>query len=242
MNPSFVRLLTLLVFCASASGCSTRVDNFIELAAEAFDEPTDIVFDQKQIDNMRYAAVYLKTESTPQVVAVLTRISGGDLTPQRNWSTGGREVITTQHGRIVSAAGVESFPRYLSNTHRDPLLCLVDQHRAQQALHDCAMTWQWQFEFAGHGTHEASRIDMRSDFVIESTNQTYIHPDGTPLAATVIREVVTVQTADSFDIEIYENRYLLSNGRVVKAHQWVSPQLGYATITELKPFSGDLLP
>lgn len=242
MNPSFVRLLTLLVLITLASGCSTRVGNFIELAAEAFDEPTDVVFDQQQIENFRYAAVYLKTESTPQVVAVLTRISGGELIPQRNWSTGGREVITTQHGRIVSAARIDSFPRYLSNTHRDPLLCLVDQHRAQQALQACEMTWQWQFEFAGHGTHEARRIAMRSDFFIESDNQTYIHPDGTPLEATVIREVVTVETADELDIESYENSYWLSNGRIVKAHQWVSPQLGYATVTEMKPFSGDLLP
>lgn len=232
-----------LVFLSSAlalSGCSVRVSNFMEMAETAFAEPEDFVFTERALNDLTFATIYLKTESSPQIAAILNRVSGGDVQPQRNWVSGSREVIVTQQGRIVASSGLNAFPRHISNTHADPLLCFTEKMKGQQALTDCPMQWEREAEFFGHGTLQAQRIAISSTFSVADTTQTYTHPDGTELDVIEVTERGTYAENNLFGPQTFTNTFWLANGRTVKSKQWLSQQHGYASLAEVKPYSGDL--
>lgn len=232
-----------LVFLSSVlavSGCSVRVSNFMEMAETAFAEQEDFVFTERALNDLRYATVYLKTESSPQIAAILNKVSGGDIQPQRNWVSGSREVIVTQQGRIVASSGLTAFPRHISNTHSDPLLCFVEKLRMKQAVADCPMQWEREAEFFGHGTLQAQRIAITSTFSVAGATQPYIHPDGTELDVIEVTERGTYADNALFGPQTFTNTFWIANGRTVKSEQWLSEQHGYASLAEVKPYSGDL--
>ncbi|PTB83262.1 hypothetical protein C9927_01690 [Pseudidiomarina aestuarii] len=236
------RVIPLVVLSSllTLSGCSVRVSNFMEMAETAFSEPEDFVFTERALNDLTYATVYVKTESSPQIAAILNKVSGGDIQPQRNWVSGSREVIVTQRGRIVASSGLAAFPRHISNTHADPLLCFTEKMRFQQDLTTCPMTWEREAEFLGHGTLQAQRIAVSSSFSVASTTQTYIHPDGTELDVIEITEQGIYADNALFGPQSFTNTFWLANGRTVKSEQWLSQQHGYASLAEVKPYSGDL--
>lgn len=232
------------LFCLSSvlvlSACSVRVDNFIEIAETAFNEPEDFVFTERALNDLRFATVYVKTENSPQIAAILNQVSGGDLQPQRNWVSGGREVIVTQQGRVVASSGLNGFPRHISNTHADPLLCLTERMRNEQNLADCPLQWEREAEFLGHATLQAQRIAIQSQFMIAGQPQSYTHPDGTELQVIEITETGTYADNALFGSQQFTNTFWLANGRTVKSKQWLSEYHGYASLAEVKPYSGDL--
>ncbi|HET8816643.1 MAG TPA: YjbF family lipoprotein [Pseudidiomarina sp.] len=235
-------IVPLLCLCSllAVSGCSVRVNNFMEMAETAITEPEDFVFTERALNDLRYATWYVKTESSPQIAVILNQISGGDIQPQRNWISGAREVFVTQRGRIVASSGLAGFPRYTTNTHADPLLCMTERMRHNEPLTDCPVAWSREVEFQGHATLQAQRIVVESQFTVASQPQTYIHPDGTALQVLEVTENGTYADNSVFGAQEFSNTFWLANGRTVKSQQWVSAEHGYASMAEVKPYSGDL--
>lgn len=175
-----------------------------------------------------YAAAYLRTEKFPQAVAVLDRVSG----KQRVYKTGGDEAFTTHSGRILTSSGIPGMPLFTRNWQADPLDCLVQQV-FRGTKQPCSMGWQREVLIGNWGENDLKLNTLTSKFIV-GEKQKYTHPDGSELEVTVISE-----QGDADDFE-FKNQFYAVNGRVVYAHQWVSPTIGYVTWREMKPFDGDL--
>ena len=227
---SMPRLASLLAVTVLLSGCSARVQNMVDTAKLAVMGYPDVELTTAEVNEYPYAAAYLKTDNFPQAIAVLDRVSG----EQRLYRTGGEEAVTTRFGRVLSSAGIPGMPLYTLNWQADPLPCHVQQqHRGTKQL--CPEQWQRTVEVGNYGANDLQQLELDSTFDIAGT-QSYLHPDGTQLEVTVITEQGDGNGTD------FKNTFYAANGRVVYAHQWLSPEIGYATWREMKPYSGDLPP
>ncbi|RUO62592.1 YjbF family lipoprotein [Pseudidiomarina insulisalsae] len=210
------------------SGCSARVQNMVDTARTAVFGHDGVELTTEQVNKYPYAAAYIKTERFPQAVAVLDRTSD----QQRVYRTGGDEALTTRFGRVLTSSGIPGMPLYTLNWQADPLACYVQQlHRGTKQR--CPDSWERQVETGNYGENDLQRVTFNSSFNV-SEQRSYLHPDGTELTITVIREVGAAGD------QSFENTFYAANGRVVYAQQWVSDAIGYVTWREMKPFSGDL--
>lgn len=211
------------------SGCSTRVENMANTIESTLFGHDDVELSVERVNAYPYAAAYIKTEEFPQAIAVLDRVNGY----QRVYRTGGDEAVTTGYGRVLTSSGIPNMPIYTEGAKADPLKChVLQQYRGTKEL--CPSVWQRRVEIGNYGENDVQQLDVTSSFNVAG-QQSYQHPDGTDLTVTVIREQ---GKSGEYD---FANRFYAVNGRVVYAQQWVSPQLGYVTWREMKPYSGDLL-
>ncbi|MDN7126988.1 YjbF family lipoprotein [Pseudidiomarina sp. 1ASP75-14] len=216
--------LSLLVL----AGCSTRVKNMVDTAETAFFGHKGLELTVEEVSDYPYAAAYVRTDKFPQVVAVLDRAVGS----QRVYRTGGEEAITTQYGRILTAAGIPGMPLFTSAWSTDPLVCYA-KHAARTTATECDNTWQRQVEVGNYGENDISKWQVSSRFSV-GTERDYQHPDGTQLRVIEIREQGQANRQE------FSNTFYAVDGRIVYAKQWVSPGIGYAVWREMKPFDGDL--
>lgn len=222
----------ILVVCALTavlvSGCSTRVKNMANTIESTLFGHEGVELSTERVNDYPYAAAYLKTEAFPQAIAVLDRVSG----EQRVYRTGGDEAVTTRYGRVLASSGIPGMPLYTSDVEADPLKChVLQQFRGSREL--CPTEWQRTVEVGNYGENEVQQLALTSTLRVTG-QQSYTHPDGTALTVSVITEQGRTGSAE------FKNTFYATKGRVVYAEQWVSPQLGYATWREMKPFSGDL--
>lgn len=222
----------ILVVCALTtvfvSGCSTRVENMANTIETTLFGHEGVELSVERVNEYPYAAAYVKTEQFPQAIAVLDRVSGDE----RVYRTGGDEALTTRFGRVIASSGIPGMPLYTTNTSADPLKChVVQQFRGSRER--CPNAWQRAVEVGNYGENDVQSLTLSSTMRVTG-QQSYTHPDGTALTVSVIKEQGQSGSRE------FTNTFYAANGRVVYAEQWVSPQLGYATWREMKPFSGDL--
>lgn len=222
----------ILVVCALTvvlvSGCSARVKNMANTIESTLFGHEGVELSSERVNDYPYAAAYVKTEDFPQAIAVLDRVSG----EQRVYRTGGDEAMTTRYGRVLASSGIPGMPLYTSDVAADPLKChVLQQSRGSREL--CPSEWRRTVEVGNYGENDVQKLNLSSTLRATGT-QSYTHPDGTVLTVSVITE------QGNSGSQAFTNTFYAANGRVVYAKQWVSPQLGYATWREMKPFSGDL--
>lgn len=210
------------------SGCSVRMKNLADAAEEAIFGAPDITLSEAEIEQLPYAASYFKTNSSGQIVAVLDRAT--EL--QRVHRTAGEEAFTTRYGRVIASAGIPGMPLYTANWEADPLACWVEQ-TAETSTNDCATSWQRVVELGNYGSNALQQVQVSSTFEV-TAQEPYRHPDGTELMITKIREQGTYGETS------FSNEFYAVNGRVVFAKHYLSKDLGYGILQEIKPFNGDL--
>ncbi|MEA3587723.1 YjbF family lipoprotein [Pseudidiomarina sp. 1APP75-27a] len=200
----------------------------MDTAETAFFGHKGVELSVEEVADYPYAAAYVRTDNFPQVVAVLDRVSG----EQRVYKTGGNEAIATRFGRVLTSSGIPGMTLFTRNWQADPLNCHVQQlsHKTNEA---CATDWQREVITGNYGENDIHLDTLNSSFSL-GEKRDYTHPDGTELEVTVIHE------AGKADEVEFRNEFYAVNGRVVYAHQWVSPAIGYVTWREMKPFDGDL--
>lgn len=228
MAGSSRNLFISVILALLVSGCSTRVENMANTIETTLFGHADLELSVERVNAYPYAAAYVKTDDFPQAIAVLDRVSAD----QRVYRTGGDEALTTRYGRVLTSSAIPGLPLYTENAYADPLKCHVNQQsRGSKEL--CPQAWQRTVEVGNYGENDVQKLTLTSTFSVAG-QQAYQHPDGTTLTVAVIREQ---GQAGAYE---FTNTFYAANGRVVYAHQWVSPQLGYLTWREMKPFSGDL--
>ncbi|RUO56277.1 YjbF family lipoprotein [Pseudidiomarina homiensis] len=220
---------SLVVFVFALSGCSVRMQNLAGAAEEALFGNDDVVLTEAEIADLPYAAAYFDTETSGRIVAVLDRAT--EL--QRVYRTGGEEAFVTRFGRVISSSNMPGVPLYTSDWASDPLSCWVRQTAAQHTESNCHNSWQRTVELGNYGSNVLRQIKVSSTFEV-AAQQTYRHPDGTELQATKIVE------RGVFAGENFSNEFYAVNGRVVFAKHYLSKDLGYGILQEIKPFNGDL--
>ncbi|RUO46664.1 hypothetical protein CWE21_10945 [Pseudidiomarina aquimaris] len=222
----------ILVVCSLTflllSGCSNRVENMANTIETTLFGHQGVELSTERVNAYPYAAAYIKTDDFPQAIAVLDRVSGD----QRVYRTGGDEAITTRYGRVIGSSGVPGMPLFTENAAADPLKChVVQQFRGSREL--CPSNWERIVEVGNYGANKVQQWKLTSTTRVVG-NSSYTHPDGTEL------EVAVIEEQGRADSNEFKNTFYAANGRVVYAHHWVSPQLGYVTWREMKPYSGDL--
>lgn len=214
------------VIIATASGCSVRIKNYVEMAGKLFESPEDISLSQQEIKDYPYAAQYIRVEGSPRAVMALAFDDNNVL----KWRTGGDEVIHTKHGRFVGSVNMNGAISHTSDLDRDPLPCI--QQNLQQP-HLCPSEWQrtqWYSSATETHLHDTART-YSSEFRVIGQQQ-HTHADGTTLTVYEVEEV-----SDSFTNTFYLEQ---KTGRVVKSRQFLAPTIGYASIEEVKPYANDL--
>ncbi|WP_258239963.1 YjbF family lipoprotein [Pseudidiomarina homiensis] len=224
---------SLVVFVFALSGCSVRMQNLAGAAEEALFGNDDVALTEAEIAELPYAATYFETETSGRIVAVLDRAT--EL--QRVYRTGGEEAFVTRFGRIVSSSNMPGVPLYTSGLNEDPLGCWVGRTAAESSAAttegNCQSSWQRTVELGNYGSNVLRQVKVSSTFEV-AAQETYRHPDGTELQATKIIE------RGVFAGEDFSNEFYAVNGRVVFAKHYLSKDLGYGILQEIKPFNGDL--
>lgn len=229
MRFRFSSMVLTLATVTLLAGCSVRMKNIADTANEAIFGSPEISLTPQEIAELPYAATYFKADEKPQVVAVMDRAT----TAQRVFRTAGEEAFITRHGRIIASSGMQGVPLYTSGWENDPLSCYVAQTAQAEPDQDCPQVWQRTVEYGNYGSNELHQVKVRSTFQ-QSGTQNYQHPDGTPLTVT---EIIETGEANG---EKFTNRFLAVKGRVVFAKHYLSENLGYGSLSEIKPYTGDL--
>ncbi|WP_417685403.1 YjbF family lipoprotein [Pseudidiomarina gelatinasegens] len=217
-------IIALLV--TTASGCSVRVKNYVEIAQRAFETPDDVSLSVQEIKDYPYAAQYIRVDNRPRALMALAFDDENVL----KWRTGGDEIIHTRHGRFIGSVNISGAIAHTDNLNDDPLVCLK---RNLQEPSQCPTTWQrkvW-ITSATEKNLKDSVLTYSSEFAVLGTEQ-WTHPDTTELTVYKIEETS----------ELFTNTFYLEQktGRTVKSRQFVAPSTGYVEIEEVKPYANDL--
>nr|WP_276203198.1 YjbF family lipoprotein [Pectobacterium brasiliense] len=173
----------------------------------------------KQVANTPYASAYLKVGKAPQAFVVLAFAEQNQL----KWIGADKNIVATQHGRLVKTQGFGEDITYVDNLQQDPLtLGLLKT--------STPMTWQSRVEWAqvfrgGYDTRSVFQARGKEIVKILDTSRELLRFD----------EQVTVPALN----ESYTNSYWLdpTNGSVVQSQQYMGPGMALVTFTVLKPYA-----
>lgn len=200
-------------------GCSQNVEQVGKTFNLAFFGQDDTHVTAKQVANTPYASAYLKVGSAPQAFVVLVFAEHNQL----KWIGADKNMVATQHGRIVKTQGFGEDITYVDNLQYDPLtLGLLKA--------STPMTWKSRVEWA-----QVFRggYDMTSVFQARGKETVKILDTARELLR--FDEQVTVPALNAS----YTNSYWLdpTNGSVVQSQQHMGPDMALVAFTVLKPYS-----
>lgn len=212
-----------LWLCLSAigllTGCAQHVMSLGETAKLAVLGQPDVQLSTQKIAQLPYVSAYLKVGKAPQAFVVLAASEQG----QQKWVTADKNMIVTDHGRIVKTIGFGEDIAYVDNLKSDPLtLGLLNPATPKQ--------WQTKVTWA-----EVFRAGYRvaSHFEYKGMEPETILEQQRSLAR--FDETVTVSSLNLS----YTNSYWLDpkNGMVIKSQQYMGPGLALVQFTILKPYA-----
>lgn len=258
----YLKVAAIGLCCVALTACSVRVKNLVETAKAAYIPPPDVTYSAEEVADLPYASQYLRFDGFPRAMMALNY---DDSFPAHQraykWVVGPKEVIATQSGRLIYTLNVRGGRNFTTNLNADPLQCFAAAVAATAAAENltteaqrCNTSWQRDIEFGNLGTHSNYRVQATSTFALGQTDGVAFFPLALPhktVTAVLLEEQVQVRQAKNTNdvngeesIRNYQNQFWLevNTGRVVKTRHWVSPELGYVTLEELKPFVEDLEP
>jgi hypothetical protein len=201
------------------SGCTQNVTLLGETAKLAVIGQSDAQLPVQKIEQLPYASAYLKVGKAPQAFVVLAT-SEND---QQKWVTADKNMIVTDHGRIVKTIGFGEDITYIENLKSDPLALGLLKPETPKQWHTKA-TWAQIFR----GGYE-----LVSEFEYKGIEQTTILEKPRSLAR--FDEKIVVPALG----QSYTNIYWLNpdNGWVVKTLQYMGPSLAQVQFTILKSYA-----
>ncbi|MBN3055444.1 YjbF family lipoprotein [Pectobacterium brasiliense] len=212
-------LIAIPLFSILLTGCSQNMEQVGKTFKLAFLGQDDTHVTAKQVANTPYASAYLKVGKAPQAFVVLAFAEQNQL----KWIGADKNIVATQHGRLVKTQGFGEDITYVDNLQQDPLtLGLLKT--------STPMTWQSRVEWAqvfrgGYATTSVFHARGKETVKILDTSRELLRFD----------EQVTVSTLN----ESYTNSYWLdpANGSVVQSQQYMGPGMALVTFTVLKPYA-----
>lgn len=200
-------------------GCSQNVEQVGKTFKLAFFGQDDTHVTAKQVANTSYASAYLKVGSAPQAFVVLAFAEQNQL----KWIGADKNMVATQHGRVVKTQGFGEDITYVDNLQYDPLtLGLLKA--------STPMTWKSRIEWA-----QVFRggYDMTSVFLARGKETVKILDTSRELLR--FDEQVSVPALNAS----YTNSYWLdpANGNVVQSQQYMGPDMALVAFTVLKPYA-----
>ncbi|MBA0212294.1 MULTISPECIES: YjbF family lipoprotein [Pectobacterium] len=212
-------LIAIPLFSILLTGCSQNMEQVGKTFKLAFLGQDDTHVTAKQVANTPYASAYLKVGKAPQAFVVLAFAEQNQL----KWIGADKNIVATQHGRLVKTQGFGEDITYVDNLQQDPLtLGLLKT--------STPMTWQSRVEWAqvfrgGYDTRSVFQARGKEIVKILDTSRELLRFD----------EQVTVLALN----ESYTNSYWLdpTNGSVVQSQQYMGPGMALVTFTVLKPYA-----
>ncbi|MFJ5362693.1 YjbF family lipoprotein [Pectobacterium sp. CHL-2024] len=212
-------LIAIPLFSILLTGCSQNMEQVGKTFKLAFLGQDDTHVTAKQVANTPYASAYLKVGKAPQAFVVLAFAEQNQL----KWIGADKNIVATQHGRLVKTQGFGEDITYVDNLQQDPLtLGLLKT--------SMPMTWQSRVEWAqvfrgGYDTRSVFQARGKEIVKILDTSRELLRFD----------EQVTVPALN----ESYTNSYWLdpTNGSVVQSQQYMGPGMALVTFTVLKPYA-----
>ncbi|MBN7767076.1 YjbF family lipoprotein [Pectobacterium sp. CHL-2024] len=212
-------LIAIPLFSILLTGCSQNMEQVGKTFKLAFLGQDDTHVTAKQVANTPYASAYLKVGKAPQAFVVLAFAEQNQL----KWIGADKNIVATQHGRLVKTQGFGEDITYVDNLQQDPLtLGLLKT--------STPMTWQSRVEWAqvfrgGYDTRSVFQARGKEIVKILDTSRELLRFD----------EQVTVPALN----ESYTNSYWLdpANGSVVQSQQYMGPGMALVTFTVLKPYA-----
>ncbi|MBN3050458.1 YjbF family lipoprotein [Pectobacterium brasiliense] len=212
-------LIAIPLFSILLTGCSQNVEQVGKTFKLAFFGQDDTHVTAKQVANTPYASAYLKVGKAPQAFVVLAFAEQNQL----KWIAADKNIVATQHGRLVKTQGFGEDITYVDNLPQDPLtLGLLKT--------STPMTWQSRVEWAqvfrgGYDTRSVFQARGKEIVKILDTSRELLHFD----------EQVTVPALN----KSYTNSYWLdpTNGSVVQSQQYMGPDMALVKFTVLKPYA-----
>lgn len=212
-------LIAIPLFSILLAGCSQNMEQVGKTFKLAFLGQDDTHVTAKQVANTPYSSAYLKVGKAPQAFVVLAFAEQNQL----KWIGADKNIVATQHGRLVKTQGFGEDITYVDNLQEDPLtLGLLKT--------STPMTWQSRVEWAqvfrgGYDTRSVFQARGKEIVKILDTSRELLRFD----------EQVTVPVLN----ESYTNSYWLdpANGSVVQSQQYMGPDMALVTFTVLKPYA-----
>ncbi|MFJ5386429.1 YjbF family lipoprotein [Pectobacterium sp. CHL-2024] len=212
-------LIAIPLFSILLTGCSQNMEQVGKTFKLAFLGQDDTHVTAKQVANTPYASAYLKVGKAPQAFVVLAFAEQNQL----KWIGADKNIVATQHGRLVKTQGFGEDITYVDNLQQDPLtLGLLKT--------STPITWQSRVEWAqvfrgGYDTRSVFQARGKEIVKILDTSRELLRFD----------EQVTVPALN----ESYTNSYWLdpANGSVVQSQQYMGPGMALVTFTVLKPYA-----
>ncbi|MCL6327010.1 YjbF family lipoprotein [Pectobacterium polaris] len=211
-------LIAISIFSLLLTGCSQNMEQVGKTFKLAFLGQDDTHVTAKQVANTPYASAYLKVGKAPQAFVVLAFVEQNQL----KWIGADKNMVATQHGRLVKTQGFGEDITYVDNLQQDPLaLGLLKS--------STPMIWQSRVEWAqvfrgGYETRSVFLAHGKETVKILDTSRELLRFD----------EHVTVPALN----ESYTNSYWLdpTNGNVIQSQQYMGPDMALVTFTVLKPY------
>ncbi len=209
-----------LCLCAISllAGCARHVTLLGETAKLALLGQPDVQLPTQKIEQLPYASAYLKMGKAPQAFVVLAASEQG----QQKWVTADKNMIVTDHGRIVKTIGFGEDIVSVDNLKSDPLaLGLLNSETPKQ----------WQTKVAWAQVFRTGHV-LVSQFEYKGLEQVTILETSRSLAR--FDEKVSVSALN----HSYTNSYWVDpkNKMVIKSLQYMGPGLAQVQFTILKPY------
>ena len=214
--------LLLSVFCfviTQLAGCSQSIKSVGETAKLAIFGQPDVELPVQKIEQLPYASAYLKVGKAPQAFVVLAASEQG----RHKWVTADKNMVVTQSGRVVKTIGFDEDIVYVSNTGVDPLFLGLLKSDTPKKWH-YKTVWSQVFKGGYEQFSEFESKGYETVTILEKTQQLHRFD-----------EKVTVPALN----KTYTNNYWLNpeNGMVIKANQYMGPDLALIQFTILKPYA-----
>ncbi|WP_168709773.1 YjbF family lipoprotein [Brenneria roseae] len=211
-------LIAISIFPFLLMGCSQKMESLGKTARLAFLGQDDIHVTASQVQNTPYASAYLKVGKAPQAFVVLAFAEQEQL----KWIAADKNMVVTQHGRLIKTQGFGEDITYVSNLGQDPLALGLLKSTTP-------MTWQSRVEWA-----QVFRGGYEITSVFRSRGKETLTILDKPRELVRFDEQVTVPALN----ESYTNSYWIepSNGQVVQSYQYMGPDMALVKFTVLKPY------
>lgn len=243
MRAKVLTPLIVVFSLLSLAGCNSGFSNVIQTARSALLPPEDITLSNDVIEALPYAASYIQLQDYSRAVMVLNYDDSGVL----KWSAGAHEVIATRYGRVVFTRNINGAPQFTGNQQADPLACIRSAIRANSEattetnteFSECQQNWVRDIEIGTPIQNNNQRLQLSSSFNFSAASTTSLTlPNERTYDTIMLTETLKVQPGN----QQLENTFWLETktGRVLKSHQWLSPQLGFITTEEIKAYQGDM--
>lgn len=170
---------------------------------------------QQQLNKLPYSAVTLKWGEGPRVLSALALYENG----QQKWLTKERNMVVTQHGRIVKTLGFPENISYTANLSNDPIANWLSTPERQ---------WRTQLDWQPGNVSGMEAISSFEEVGLEPV--VLVEQPETLLR---VEERVTLPRINKH----YVNVFWLwpDSGKVAKTQQYLGPDMPVMILSFVKP-------